>query len=347
MVSKFTDPSELPHRSQPKPEFDRKMGNYFRDLPGYIAELHALADGVGAAVNRVNALAAGGAYALPYIFETATADAAPTAGRLRLSTATQNAATVMRIDLFAAGQDVRAQIATFAAATSVVKGAIKLVKQGDASKWMTFNLTGVATPAGYRNLSVVCTDSSSASPFANGDALMLFFQRTGDKGDDAVGALQLLSSVTVSSAVAQIDFLNIFSAAYDKYIIELQNITPATQGILRARLAVGGVVDSSALYNFPSANGGQGAAVSALDLYSANGTYATMTLEVRNTNGASMTAIGARGAYYSTVGTPGPYSVVVEGAYRGTSAVSGFRLYFSSGNISAGIVRVYGIKNNS
>lgn len=347
MVSKFTDPSELPHRSQPKPEFDRKMGNYFRDLPEYIDELHALADGVQAAISRVNALAAGGAYALPFIFETATADAPPASGRLRLSAATQNTSTVIRTDLFAAGQDVRAQIATFAAATSLVKGAIKLVKQSDQSKWMTFNLTGVATPAGYRNLSVVCTDSSSANPFTSGDALMLFFQRTGDKGDDAVGALQLLPPpAIITTPVAQIDFLNIFSAAYDRYVIEIQHVVPATGAQqLWMRLANGGVLGTTGYNNFASPETPTTASTQ-FSLTSDNTSYATFTVDIRNTNGVNPAAVGVRGSYFNVPGGK-VYSRYGEGNYSSASSVSGFRLYWSGGTtFTAGTIRVYGVKNN-
>ncbi|HAK92298.1 hypothetical protein [Massilia timonae] len=346
-ITALMDPSQNPNQLQDQETFDTNMAGL---IDGFVLrgeQENALADDMEELFATMSATAAGGAYSFPYVFDSSTADSDPGVGRLRLSNGNQTAAALLRIDnQIVGGVDISTVFADLAAVTSVKKGSIRLVKQSDPSKWVTFDVTTVAAPTGYRNLSVASRVSSGINPFANGDALLVFVERNGDKGEDAVGALQLLGQATVSTAVAQIDFLNIFSAAYDKYIIELQNLTPAAQGILRARLAVGGAVDSSSLYNFPSANSGQGAAVSALDLYSANGTYATMTLEVRNTNGASMTVIGARGAYYSTVGTPGPYSVVVEGAYRGTSAVSGFRLYFSSGNISAGIVRVYGVKNN-
>src|SRR5947199_10081513 len=52
----------------------------------------------------------------------------------------------------------------------------------DATAWMTFDLTGRTTHSGYREFALTTTGSSSANPFANGDALLLLFDRTGDQG---------------------------------------------------------------------------------------------------------------------------------------------------------------------
>lgn len=314
-----------------------------RALPGQING--AIAE-IAGMIGAIGSIAAGGAYAIPYIFDATTTDADPGAGKLRLSSATQNAATVMRLDVVAAGQDYTTLIDTFDDSTSAVKGAIRLVKQGDISKWMTFNLTALATPTGYRNLTVVCTDSSAASPFANGDTLMLSFQRTGDKGQDAVGALQFLGAATVSTAVAQIDFLNICSAAYDRYVIEVQHVTPSANQQLWMRMAVGGVVDASAVYRSPAGHGNNTASsIVALQVTTEATTYATVTIELRNTNAATVKGVGVYGGYFSVPGGT-PYAVSGEGFYSG-GAVSGFRLYWSTGaNFTGGTVRVYGIKNS-
>ena len=314
-----------------------------RKLPG---QINATIAEIGAMIGAIGAIAAGGAYAIPYVFDTSTVDGDPGPGKLRLSHIPHNASTFIRLDLTSGGQDYTTLIDTFDDSTSAVKGSIRLVKQGDITKWMTFNLTAMASPSGYRNLSVVCTDSSVASPFSNGDPLLLFFQRNGDKGQDAVGSLQLLGSATVGAAVAQIDFLNIFSAAYDKYVIELQNITPAAAAALRMRLAVAGAVDTSNSYNLLAGTGGASAAASAIDLYQETGTFSTMTVEVRNANSSGFTSVGAQGSYNRTVAPIGPAAIVAEGGYRGTAAVSGFRLYFASGNIATGVVRVFGVKNS-
>jgi hypothetical protein len=153
------------------------MAYVMQNLPKWGSEINAT-------LAAINALAAGGVYAIPYKFSTATADADPGPGFLRLDNATQNATTTLRLDV--AGSDTvdyTTLIDTFDASTSTVKGQIRIAKQADPSKFLDFNVTARATPAGYRNISVAPIASTSATPFANNDPVMLFFQRTGDKGD--------------------------------------------------------------------------------------------------------------------------------------------------------------------
>ena len=168
--------SGLPDRTMDQVVFDAAVAQLMADLPTWGGEVNATA----AAMNMI---AAGGAYALGYMFDTTTTDADPGAGKLRLSSATQNAATVIRLDLTSGGADYSSVIDTFDASTSTVKGSIRLTKFGDLTKWMQFDVFARAAPTGYRNLTVVCTGSSSASPFANGDGILLHFQRAGDRGD--------------------------------------------------------------------------------------------------------------------------------------------------------------------
>jgi hypothetical protein len=66
--------------------------------------------------------------------------------------------------------------------TNPIKGLIQLTALNDPSRWILFQLTSIASPSGYRNLTVVPIDSSATNPFANGDALVLSFTRTGDAG---------------------------------------------------------------------------------------------------------------------------------------------------------------------
>ncbi|MGI4717200.1 MAG: hypothetical protein ACRYGO_07245 [Janthinobacterium lividum] len=143
----------------------------------------AMVSQINDTILQFSALAAGGAYALPYVFDAATADADPGPGKLRLSSATQNASTTLRLDLLAAGQDVTSILDTFDASTNGVKGSVRLVKVGDLSKWLTFDVTARASATGYRNITVVNTGGSAASPFAAGDGVILLFQRAGNQGN--------------------------------------------------------------------------------------------------------------------------------------------------------------------
>ena len=326
-ITTFLDESQMPNRTQEQKVFDNLLAYVFQNFPKWGREVN---DTLGA----LNALQAGGTYALPYIFDTATGDADPGVGKLRLSSATQSAATVMRLDLTAGGQDYTTLLDTMDSSTSVIKGSIRLVKQGDLNKWMTFDVTARAAPAGYRNIAVVCTDSSSTSPFGKDDPLLLFFQRNGDKGELGQTGMPVLAAVVISSPVANIDFLNIFNSNYDKYTVELQGLTQSASNMMAINLAFAGSVDFTANYagGFTNTTTSNGAfAIS-------NASSFTGTIEIRDVNRSSPKGISLRGfdgaARFS------------EGSKPAAAAASGFRISAASSFFTAGIIRIYGNRNN-
>ena len=129
--------------------------------------------------NEVALLNAGsgmGAIAIAYTFSTTTTDADPGNGVLRLDNATQNTATVIRADLLdSGGATVTPVLDTFDDTSGTVKGYIRLVKASDSTKWLVFSVSALASPSGYKNITVANIGSSAASPFANSDALILYF----------------------------------------------------------------------------------------------------------------------------------------------------------------------------
>lgn len=155
----------------------------------YVLAQKAMVPQINTVLANLNSIAAGGAYAIPYQFSAVTANADPGAGWLRLSpTVNQNQSTTIYLDPIGAdGKDYTSIIDTFDASTSTVKGTVRLVKVGDLSKFLTFDVTARGTPTGYRSLSITNTGSSAASPFVTGDSIILYFQRTGDKGDTNSG----------------------------------------------------------------------------------------------------------------------------------------------------------------
>jgi hypothetical protein len=158
----------------------------------------------------------------------------------------------------------------------------------------------------------------------------------------------LLATATVSSAVANIDFLNVFSSTYDNYIIEILGLVPQNNTALNLRLAKSGVVDTGANYYYagPNVTGTNGTSfpITSAAVTTSSGFGAVTTVEIRNANDAvrhkSMTTVGT---FFDN--TPTANTVDYSCAYSFASAISGFRLYFGTGNITAGTVRVYGIKN--
>lgn len=175
-ITTFLDPTQLPVQLQDQVTFDANMALFMQYLPIFGAQVNSTAA-------NLNAIAAGGAYAIPYTFSTTTTDADPGNGNLRLDNATQGSATTIRAD--ALGSDTKdwsALIDSLQASTSVVKATAKLTKIGDASKWIVFNISSIANPGGYRNIACVVVATSGTNPFTNGDGLILQLQRTGDAG---------------------------------------------------------------------------------------------------------------------------------------------------------------------
>jgi hypothetical protein len=125
----------------------------------------------------------GGAVEIPYTFSTTTTDSDPGNGNLRLSNATQTSATVIRADLLASDTtDWSAALATLADSTNTVKGHIRLFKTSDPTKWLVFSVSALASPSGYKNITVANVAGSASSPLTNGDAITLSFTRAGDVG---------------------------------------------------------------------------------------------------------------------------------------------------------------------
>jgi hypothetical protein len=253
----------------------------------------------------------------------------------------------MRLDVQAGGSDVTSLLDQFDASTSNVKGTIRLVKAGDLSKWMLFDVTSKTSPSGYRNFAVISRGSSSASPFANGDGLLLFFQRNGDIGTSAGSVVQLLEA-KITSPAATLDFLNVFSAAYDRYQIELSGLRPSVAAQYLLTLAVAGVSQAD-VYGVVTGGGSSvgGATAAALaitvstSILPAQG--ANYTIDIYNANATTMKTIGVRGQWRSTAGN---YDTILgNGNCNIAQALSGFRLATNAGNFVDGAVRLYGFKN--
>lgn len=331
----FDDPTELPHRSQPKPEFDRKMGNYYRDLPEYNAQLKAL-------VSSVQALAAGGAYAFPYVFDNSTADSDPGLGKLRLGSTTQNASTVMRMDVqIVGGVDISNVLADLRAATSAVKGSIRLVKMADPSKWVIFDVTAVALPAGYRNLTVSARASSAASPFVNGDAVMVYIERNGDSGTFR-GATELLAESNYSGAAASAAaFPSVFTSDYDWYMIDIPSLEFSSNAIVRFQYYTDGVLNNANAYLDTQVAGSAVGTPATLGRISGSVSRMSGLLQIRGVNTAWTKNYQFDGNGWGS-GQMSPQAW--RGSFESNSPVSGFSIHQSTGTVNSGRVRVYGVR---
>jgi hypothetical protein len=170
-------------------------------------------------------------------------------------------------------------------------------------------------------------------------------------GDLVIGGGMTLLATITPTAAANVDFLNTFSSTYDCYLITCTGVTPASYtsspGPL-IRVATGGVVDTTSLYNGFFQSASNAASSAQLNTNQTNfGSY-SFQLFVANANTTSNVKYMTMQLQYSPNGSANdPTGLFYTGAYRGTSAISGLRIYWSNGtNFTAtGSIRVYGYNN--
>jgi hypothetical protein len=174
--------------------------------------------------DMLNSYVLGTEFSLPYTFSTTTTDSDPGTGIVRLSSATQSSATVIRLDLVGSdGETYTNWIDTWDDSTSSSKGTIVMYKLSDATKWIIFALTSIASPAGYKNLTVAPILASETNPFTNSDALGLKFLAKGDKGDAGSGGVADMfrvdrTSNTILAAADRGKIMNVTSGTFTQTI---------------------------------------------------------------------------------------------------------------------------------
>lgn len=337
MITALTDPAQMPSQLDDQETFDTKMANFLDNLPLRAQQENDLAANMGA-------YAAGGAYAFPYVFDSSTADADPGVGKLRLGSTTQNAATSMRMDLQAVGgTDMTNVLADLRAATSSIKGSVRVVKMTDPSKWLIFDVTAVAVPTGYRNLTVSwrATGGGSASPFANGDALMVYIDRNGDSGT-VPGATELLAEMNISTAVATVAFPNVFDSAHDWYLIDIQHL----QGALSAqsfsfRFYFNGTEGGDTQYVAVPVNGTSSTKATSFVLSNGGATNLRGLLQIRGVNSSNRKDLMFDGSYLTNTGDI--LGAGWRGLYDSSNNPSGFG-FRGNTSIAAALIRVYGVR---
>jgi hypothetical protein len=148
--------------------FSSKASSFTVALVTMGSQLNTLVSQLNTEVANINTFTG---VSMKYTFSTTTTDSDPGAGFMRLSTSTQNIATVVRLDT----TDANGSVVT------------------DVSRWMVFNVTALASPAGYKNITVSVAASSATSPFANNDPVVVSFVRTGDIATGTVTSAQIQS----------------------------------------------------------------------------------------------------------------------------------------------------------
>lgn len=203
------------------------------------------------------------------------------------------------------------------------------------------------------NTAFVIGQAATATPLANGTAAVgtaTTFARADHVHADS-NSMKLLAAVNIT-AVTTIDFLTLFTSAYDSYVIEILGAMPSSAGTgLCIRWAVGGtVITASTDYLYPSTFDWTMAldnSQSYLPLTGSvanTGVGATSRVELLNANSTKVKLTPTQ-----TVADSGTwvYSTTWNLGFKNTGTVSGFRVFWTGGNFQAvGTIRVYGRKNS-
>jgi hypothetical protein len=173
-------------------------------------------------------------------------------------------------------------------------------------------------------------------------------------GGGGGGGLVLLEQHTASSS-ATLDFTSFISGTYDDYLFRIVNLVPASNNVsLQMRVGTGGgpTWDTSGNYSYgmlysgigdsPTQSSGTGQ--TAIDLAHSISTTANChtngQINLMNPGGSAFKFIEGK---LQSVAAGSLYQWANSGSWGGTSALTGVRFFFSSGNIASGTIRVYGL----
>ena len=240
----------------------------------------------------------------------------------------------------AARTSLQTQINTVSNATSVTDARVTSVN--------TFFLNQV---------SVVDVRVTSVNTYAVNQVSVLGARVTSVAGTTGLGALPIVSvNVSVASTV---DFVSVFSSSYDIYRVVGQDFISASDGVdlwLRSSSNNGSSYDTGASdyqYNIAGAQSGSGT----IQVVRSNG--AAQILLANNIGNASGESTNFELTFYNPLGTAtarqvGIFSTTRESAagegrslsgagFRNSNAaINAFRLLFSTGNVTSGVIRIYG-----
>jgi hypothetical protein len=178
--------STIPPLDRTSPTFRSDVDEFFGTrIPLLVSEFNR-------DVGNFNSATAGGVYAIPYKL-SGSAATIDKGGYFTLPS--NGSAYIDATD--ARGADVSNLLASmFSGATSAQKGQIRICKVGDPSKWAVYTVSsysqnGGGVVGGIAGIAV----AGSSGGLTNGDDILMFFQRTGDKGD--AGPVNVLPSMYV------------------------------------------------------------------------------------------------------------------------------------------------------
>ena len=181
----------------------------------------------------------------------------------------------------------------------------------------------------------------------------------------AAGAMNLISTSTISSGVSTVSIASSIDSTYDTYLFKLINIHMSAQSKLTVNFRDGSTAydaskttTSFSYYNHEGSSGGAFEYVAGDDLANGTGvqTLTAIDLGTQNDSGycgelylfspSSTTFVKhffAISQYFSHQSTPYSTGVFTAGYCNTTSAIDGIQFAPRSGNIDSGVIKMYGI----
>ena len=344
MITVLLDPSQMPDQSQDQQVFDSNMSGMLRDLP-------VLGQQINETTASLNTLFAGGAYAFPFTLDTGTADSDPGNGRLRFNVTGGSSPTVIRMDdLTSAGTNISSLFSSIGANGSAIKGAIRMVAAMDPTKFALFDITGVTTNTGYRNISVAPRGSASASIFSGVTDVVIFVDRVGDVGPGG-SMFQAYLPLVIAAPASSVDYLNAFTTAFDTYVIKVQGLKLSAPAIPTLQLATGGATiiglgpmtagASNSVVDWSNNAGGKLGAGN-----QGTGYASSFTIQVSNVNDlTSIKEVFVSGGFMA--GNDGQsFQVCGTCLCNNLNRITGFRISAPGANIVGGTIRIFGLRNS-
>lgn len=274
-----------------------------------------------------------GGVSYEYKFGAAALVGNPGSGYLNLNTTNSTTATILSIsDLNSTGTNVANGVLGMVTSTSAISGRIRIIKKTDSSKFADFDVTGHTSITGYSQITLVPLVSSSASPFVQGDLIVVTFSTTGDKGSTGTAGITGARSVFIkvyqwaASAPAAPSGTSTYTWATGATTL------PSTPGVPPWTLAIGSPTGAQNLYQ-------------ASIFYTDSLTSATSAL---TWSGVQVSQIGAVGSSYAGTSTTNVL-IASSGSKTFTTQVGlaylpGSRVRFTnvgSGNYMEGVTTSY------
>jgi hypothetical protein len=206
---------------------------------------------------------------------------------------------------------------------------------------------GSSAPA-FRPYTLPASDGSASQVLqTNGSGALSF-------ATPSTGALVYISSQTVSSPVASVDFTSGISATYDDYVVYFEDVTPGTTSTaLYLRLYKSGAFQASGysqsysmIRTTPSTSASNTATQINITIGTVNNTSSVVSgsctlMNMNSALGNRATAIGQ--AFYNVSTSTDQVVAIFGGSQSTAAATTGFQFLFSSGNVATGTFRLYGV----